>query len=499
MRHKTTVLLLVGVLAAVVPLRPSRADDSDTVAKRIAAVENGLLPGTLVAGEPVPFMKLADRMAHYNIPGVSVAVINNGAVEWAKGYGVRRAGGEAAVTASTMFQAASISKAVSAVAVLTLVGKGVIELDRDVNSYLTTWKLPDNEFTKADKVTIRRILSHTAGLTVWGFAGYERGDRLPTLVEMLDGRPPSNSDPIRVFMPPGRRWLYSGGGFLVMQRTVEDITDKPFTDFIAARILRPAGMSNSGYHASLPDRLWGQAAAAHDGDGEPVPGGWHDYPEIAAASLWTTAGDLALFAIAVQQSLQGAPGSVLATDTAAETMTGQEAETGRLSWGLGFELGGEGRAAWFGHGGSNLGYDCRMVAFTETGQGAVVMTNGDDGDWLVDEILQGIARQYDWPEFNPKTKSIASVEPSVVEALAGDYRIDSMGGIPFSVDVRGGVAYLVVPVFRSDLQLYPASETTFFAREATMDIVVVRDREGAVTALDFRGQGLMNFTAPKIR
>jgi CubicO group peptidase (beta-lactamase class C family) len=208
-------LTLSVVLATVLSFSLHSAPQTvpAAVEARIARVESGLLPPIVVAGRPVPPMTLSARMAGLKVPGVSIAVINDGAVEWAKGYGVVEAGTTNPVTSRTLFQAASISKPVAALAALRLVEQGKLALDEDVNAKLTSWKVPENEFTKTEKVTLRRLLSHTAGLTVHGFSGYPAGTPVPTLVQVLDGAKPANSAAVRVDVVPGTIMRYSGGGF----------------------------------------------------------------------------------------------------------------------------------------------------------------------------------------------------------------------------------------------------------------------------------------------
>ncbi len=366
---------------------------------RIQRVENGLLPATLVKGQPPPSMKLAERMGFYNTPGVSIAVINNGGLEWARGYGVRDAAGSVPVSANTLFQAASISKPVAAMAALRLAEQGKLELDEDVNLRLVSWKVPENEFTRERKVTLRGLLSHCAGLTVHGFRGYASDEPAPTLLQTLDGGKPANSAPVRVNLTPGNKWRYAGGGYNVLQQLLIDVTKKPFPQLMREMVLGKLGMNHSTYEQPLPNNLWAQAASGHRNDGAKIKGGWHTYPEMAAAGLWTTPTDLARFAAELQKAKAGKSKKVLSREMVSRMLTEQ---TG--NWGLGLELEGKGQAALFRHGGSNEGFRCVMVAYIETGQGAVVMTNSDRGGALAGEILRSLAREYGWPSNLPKDK-----------------------------------------------------------------------------------------------
>lgn len=331
-------------------------------------------------------------MMHYNVPGVSLAVIAGGRIEWARAYGVAEAGGTRAADTATLFQAASIGKVVTATAALRLVAQHRLDLDRDVNEYLAGWKVPGSPYTREQKVTLRRILTHTSGLTVSGFAGYERGQPLPTLIQLLDGAPPANSPPVRVDAVPGSLQRYSGGGFTVAQLAIAEAYGRPFAQAAEALVLRPAGMAHSTFEQPLPTSMEARAASGHRADGAAIPGRWRVHPEQAAAGLWSTPSDLARLAIALQRAAAGRNAGFLSPELAREMLSPQVGPSG-----LGFVVMGEGDQRIFRHSGSNVGFRARMVAFVDGGRGAVVMTNGDGGAELIDEIFESIARAYDWP------------------------------------------------------------------------------------------------------
>ncbi|MFO0985548.1 MAG: serine hydrolase domain-containing protein [Planctomycetota bacterium] len=322
---------------------------------------------------------------------MSIAVIDDGALDWAKGYGVCELGSEQRVTTETRFQAGSISKPVAAAGVLTLVAQGKLGLDADVNATLASWQVPVNELLRDRRVTLREIMSHSAGLTVHGFGGYERNAPIPALIDVLDGKPPANSPPIRVDILPATRWRYSGGGYTVMQQMLIDLLHEPFPDFMERAVLQPAHMTHSTYRQPLPDELAPLAATGHYASGARVAGKWHVYPEMAAAGLWTTASDLASFAIAIQESLGGKDG-LLPTATALEMLSVQSG-----TWGLGFNLNGKGEQLRFSHNGRDEGFDASLVAFAEQGKGAAIMINSNNDDGFVDDVLASIAREYGWP------------------------------------------------------------------------------------------------------
>jgi CubicO group peptidase (beta-lactamase class C family) len=359
------------------------------VEERIARVASGLLPAR-AAPDQEPFL-LEDRLRYHQVPAVSVAVIHDGRIEWARAWGEVERDGGVPVTPETLFQAASISKPVMAVGALRLVERGVLALDDDVNGTLRSWQLPESPHTSSVKVTLRHLLSHTAGTTVHGFPGYREGTEIPSIDQVLDGAGSANTAPVRVDTIPGSRWRYSGGGSSVVQRMMMDAMDRPFPELMDELVLGPVGMVRSTYAQPLPLDRMGEAATAHGQNGEPVRGRFHSYPEMAAAGLWTTPSELALLALELQAALNGDEGRVLSPEMAREMMT----LTGG-SYGLGFALEAVGDEVWFSHGGSNRGFRARFTASAEGGRGAVVMTNGDGGGALAGEILRAVARVYGW-------------------------------------------------------------------------------------------------------
>ncbi|SPF50350.1 Beta-lactamase [Candidatus Sulfopaludibacter sp. SbA4] len=383
-----TFRLFAAFLTATVALLAADLD------QKIQRVTQGLRPASVSKGAAIPKMTITERLQFYKVPGVSVAVMQDGKVEWARGFGVTSAEGGKPVDAETLFQAASISKHVAAMVALHVVDEGKLSLDEDVNLKLRSWKVPENEFTKTEKVTLRRLLNHSAGLTVHGFPGYAAGAPVPSLVEILDGKKPANTDPIRVDVVPGTLWRYSGGGYEVMQQLVMDVTGKPFPQLAREIVLGPLGMSRSTYEQPLPSRYGGNAASAHHADGMTIPGEWHTYPEMTAAGLWTTPSDL----LRVVRELQ--TGShVLKPETQRQMLTKVLGD-----YGLGLALAETGGQKSFSHGGSNAGFQCMMFGYLEGGRGAVVMTNGDRGGALAGEILRSIAAEYGWPDYQVAEK-----------------------------------------------------------------------------------------------
>ena len=430
----------------------------------IEAVENGLLPAVLIKGRPISHNTITERMKALNVRGVSVAVINNYEIEWAKGYGFADLESKRPVEVTTLFQAGSISKPVAAVAALKLVEQGELALDQDINAFLKTWKLPDNEFTKNNKVTLREILSHSAGLTVHGFPGYAAGETVPSLVQVLDGVKPANTPAIRVDVMPGSIWRYSGGGYTIMQLAMADVTGQPFPEFMRDTVLSKAGMRDSTYENPLPSKLSGVAATGYRRDGTHVPGRYHTYPEMAAAGLWTTASDLARFGIQMQKSHEGRSNHILKQATVETMLTEQ-----KKPYGLGFSL----APNWFAHGGADEGFQASFGCSLD-GKGIVIMTNSDNGGRLAHEIELGFAAAYGLSE-KPVEREMTPLSTEALERFAGTYTAESIGKIEIAVQ---GDHLMATNERVGSIQLYPAKEKTFFSLGESPDVTFTIDEHG---------------------
>jgi CubicO group peptidase (beta-lactamase class C family) len=464
------ILLVCAFARAVAFAGEPAADDA-----KIARVESGLLPPARIAGARTEPWTIAARMAFYKVPGVSVAVINDGAIEWARGYGVARAGNPAPVTPDTLFQAASLSKPVAAVGALTLVDAGKLTLDTDVNASLAAWKLSGASGPGGERATLRRLLSHTAGVTVQGFDGYAAGTPVPTLFQILNGMPPANSPAVRVDLIPGTTWRYSGGGYCVVQQLVLDVTGGEFPAFMKARVLDPAGMSASTFAQPLPALLAPRAAAGHVADGTVVPGDAHVYPELAAAGLWTTPSDLARFTLAVQHALEGRDG-LLTAATAKQIL---DTPVAGSDYGLGFGVKHTGEKLQLSHGGSNAGFRCVLVAYPFAGRGAIVMTNSDNGAELGDEILRAIAREYAWPDYGVIEKTAAAFDPKAFTDFIGYYERENTKVLAYS---RQGHFFLKFGT-RPSVEIFPQSNHEFFLLDDPDVFSFERNSRGEVSHL----------------
>lgn len=469
-----------------VPVPTPPGADSPVSAK-IRKVEDGLLPAVTVKGRKNE-MQLTERMQFYKTPGVSIAVINEGKIEWAKGYGTLETGGSQTITPETLFQAGSISKPVAAIAALRLVEKRKLDLDRDANTYLQSWKIPENEFTKEKKVTLRHLLTHSSGLTVHGFDGYPPGASVPTIEQILDGEKPANSPPVRVDFIPGSRERYSGGGYTVLQQLLTDQTKRSFRDLTGKEIFRKLGMRQTTFLSPLPPELSLRAATGHRPDGTPLPGKRHDYPEAAAAGLWSTPSDLARLVIELQNSFNGKSGKLLSPQMTAQFMTRQNPTFPASDAGLGIFLKGRPEPFRFSHNGSTEGFYALMVGFLKTGQGAVIMTNSDVGGELATEILRSIAREYGWDDMKPDEIAVIEADPATFEKYAGRYKFPS--GLEFIVSSENGRFFVRRPDSGWRAELLPESETSFYIIMPTAPrLVFVRNERGEFNEMVFRRGG----------
>jgi CubicO group peptidase (beta-lactamase class C family) len=466
-------------------LGTTTAQSPSAVEQHIQHIQN-LLPSVITKGEPAATTKLADRMAALHVPGVSVAVIHDGKIEWARGFGVARAGGPP-VTPDTLFQAASISKPVTAMAVLRLVQAGKLDLDADVNQYLKTWKVPSNSFTEKTKVTLRELLTHTAGLTVHGFPGYASDAPLPTIVQILNGEKPANTPPIRVDIEPGKQWRYSGGGYVVAELLLQDVTGQPFAKLMHDTVLAPIGMSKSTYEQPLPKARMDEVAMAYRSLGEPVIGGPHVYPEQAPAGLWTTPSDLARYAIEVQKSLAGKSNRVLSAAMVRQMLT-----PGLNHQGLGPQAGGSAAHPYFTHGGANEGYRCNFVAYND-GDGVVIMTNGDNGGQVASDILRTVAHEYNWPDFQPIERTATKVEPKTLDGYVGAYQ-GPMGR--FAITREGD--QLFAQAGAQKFAMLSITDRRFFVQEIEAEVFFEVNAQGRATQCTVRQGGGPEQTAKRL-
>lgn len=422
----------------------------------IASMERSVSPLFVIRGEDHPPVTLATRMAQLKVSAVSIAVVRNRRLDWARAYGFADRERKIAATPDTLFQAGSISKPLTALAALQRVNAGTLNLDRNVNNYLKSWQLPDNEFTGVHKVTIRNILNHTAGLTVWGFPGYSRYTKIPSTVEVLDGK--GNTPAIRVWKQPDLSWRYSGGGYTILQLLLSDQSGMPFPVLMRDSVLEPLQMNHSTYEQPPPKSLLAAAASGYDRSGKKVDGEWHIYPEMAAAGLWTTPRDLAKYIIAIQNANLGK------THLLSPLLVHAMLTPSMNSQGLGLAITADGLR--FGHGGADDGFQADMTGFLDGRGGIVIMTNSDNGGRLARELILTLGGLYGWPGSKPVEHIVADVPFAELDGLIGNYALaPGEDGKMVNLNItREDRTLVVTDNGEREMTLLPESSQKFFDR-----------------------------------
>ena len=491
-RRKSLLFVLFALSAFALAAASAPAYAQSGADPRIGPVENGLLPPVLVKGQKA--WNILDRMKFYNIPGVSVAVFFDNEVQWAKGYGVADNETKEPVTEKTLFIAGSISKPVAVMGALRLVQEGKLALDANINSFLTSWKLPENAFTAKQPVTLRRIASHSAGLTVHGFRGYAPGEPLPTLMDILNGGPPANSGPIVVDIEPGAIWRYSGGGLTVMQLALSDVEKKPFPEILREKVLEPTGMTSSSYEQTMPPDRLKLAASGHDAGGKVIEGKRFIYPEMAAAGLWTTPSDLAKFAIEVGRSVRGESNRVLSKEMARLMVTPQIVIQGTTKMALGLFLERHGAEVYFGHGGQDTGFVASLLADRDGGYGVAIMTNSDGpAGSLISEIIMSVAKEYGWRGYVSVPYDVISLGAKALAPFLGRYMVDSDNSL--TVSLEGG-RLMGKETGKSAFELLPISAAEFIRTDAVVTYAFA-DGKGAPSGGVTMKSARVTRTAPR--
>lgn len=444
---------------------------------KFKSIQESLIPSVVVGDTTATTYSIEERMSHYHVPGVSIAVFKDGKIVWSNSIGVTDANQELKVNSKTRFQAASISKPVTALGILKLVEKYELDLDEDVNKYLQSWKL-DSPFLENEIVTIRRLLSHTAGINIGGFQGYEKTDTIPHTTGILKGE--GNTPQIELDTIPGSGFSYSGGGYVILQQLIEDVSGKIFEDYFESEVFLPLDMMNSTFN-QFPE---GNVSIAHDKEGKPYHGDWLTYPEQAAAGLWTTPVDLAKLCIAIESAYYGEEDTIISTELAKEMLTTVE------NWGLGVGLRGESQNRFFFHGGSNPGgYRSIMVDAFNARTGIIVMTNGVQGDKLHDEILRAFSMFFDISVLQPKYIQPVNLEESTLENFIGKYHFREMGDyyLEMSIDSNNQLT-LYDPNDGMENTFLPINDSTFVERFEGLELTFKMDTlTDSIVSVDYNG------------
>lgn len=432
--------------------------------QRIERVINGLLPLTPFENQYGAKASLKDRMAYYHTPGVSIAVIDNYQIHWARGFGVRTYGKDSPIKKWTLFQAASLSIPMFAVAMMKLAQDKLLNLDQDINTYLATWKVKKSGEWQP-RITLRQLLGHTAGFGINenGFPGYLRGEQLPALIDILNGNEAANSRPVVLTILPGTKMRYSGGGYMIAQRVMEDLIKEPFPVIMYNLIIAPLRLENSTYQQPLARRHLKRVASGHYQNNIPIKHRGHVYPEMAAAGLWSTPSDFAEFGLELQLSLKGKSDTFLSKESVEQMLSPGISE----NMGLGFFLCGHGENTRFFHTGANEGYRSRAVFYKHLGLGAVIMTNSNEGELLL-EIERAIAQEYGWPGYFVEEKKEILVSPEILRNLVGTY--GAKNGAKYFVTRIKERIYLKLSD-QDPIPLFALSENTFFMRGLNTTII----------------------------
>jgi len=450
-----------------------------------AALQERLLPIVRVVGEDERG-QMAARLAHYACPGVGVAVIEDGQMAWRGGFGELERGSTRLVGPDAIFAGASISKPVTAALVMQQVERGALDLDADVNHYMSEWQVPVNEFTRRQPVSLRHLLSHRAGTTVHGFGGFPPGVAKPSALDTLYGRPPALTPAVTVDKTPGGSIRYSGGGYTVVQQLLQELTGKPFAQLAREMIFEPLGMASSSFGDPLPEEITARTASGHDGAGEPLPEKWPCCPQAAAGGIYVSAADYALFMGSCRNAYVGRKTPLMMPQTARNMIDSR----GDGDFALGWRVLGHGSEARISHGGSNEGYQCETTCYLESGKGAVVLTNAPSGALLYWEVLNTIAEVCDWPGFLRAPKVIQPMDAAGRRRFVGRYPIVSGVDAPY-VDICEQGNMLLSHIQGHNAPPVPAlmaADGRIFNRYSPYETEVVFDASGlAVELIAFDG------------
>ena len=459
------------------------------IQQKMTAVENSLAP-SVIFGDTIPKLNLEKRMKETAIPGLSIAVIRDYKIEWARGYGWADVEEKRKVNANTRFQAASISKSINSMGILKLVEMGKLDPEADINTYLTGWKFPYDSVSKNKKISVYNLLSHTAGLDIHGFPGYETTDTIPTVQQILDGRRPANTKAVRALFEPGTKFKYSGGGTTISQLLLTNITNSNYASWMEKNVLLPLGMTNSSYNQ--PPTTTANLATGYYRDGKPVKGKYHVYPEQAAAGLWTTPTDLAKYIIECQLALEGRSKKVLSQLMMKKRLTPYIDSSAAL----GVFIDKKGEQLYFTHNGGNEAFLCTSYGSMQGGNGVVIMINGENFA-VVNELLSSVATVYGWKEFyKPTFRKSVTLPKDSLQKLVGNFQLEKD---TLTIAFCGDALCLqqnFQPV--TGYQMLFSDNSNFFIREVpNAFFTVIKNAAGKVEALQLK-QGAANMRLPRI-
>ena len=475
---KTSILSALLLINSVVF---SQTYSPETLEK-IKKVENNIT-GNVIVNEAPP-STLTERMAKYNVKGLSMAVIYDYKIVWAKGYGWADEAGKKPVTTETLFEPGSISKSLNAVGILKLAQDKKVDLYTDVNTYLTTWKFPYDSVSKGIKITLAQILSHQAGLSTHGFLGHNINGPIPTVVQVLNGKPPATSPPVRSEFEPGLKYQYSGGGTTISQLVLTDVTKQKYEAWMYTNVLKPLGMIHSSFAQPPVKEKRPLCATGYYTDGSPVLNKFHVYPEQAAAGLWMTPSDLCNYIIDMQLANKGEPSKVLNPEMVKLHLTPYN--DGPTAMGTFIDdLDG---AKYFQHSAGNDGFCGFYFASLEDGYGLVVFMNSADGR-LLQEVINSVAKEYNWKNFYREPRRINSVKiitvpDSILKTYEGIYLYENM----WSAIGKNDRGYYF-QTSNMAVNMYFTTPLQFFNEEFAAVKELTRDDKGNITGYTRKVEG----------
>lgn len=368
----------------------------------------------------------------------------------------------------TVFPGASLGKPITAMAALNLVEKGVLKLDEDINNKLKGWKVPSNEFTKTEKVTLRRLIGHTSGYNRYYGANYMPYEKIPTIAQTLNGETPSKHPSAKLINVPGEKYTYSNPGYLILEKLLEDVTGKMFEDVIDKLVFEPSGMENSSYKQPAPKRLMTTKAIGYSENLHPY------YYNIisfkAAGAILTTPNDLAKFTSTLLADHKKGNNTILSQE-----MTNKVFNRGSRMEKLGFTLFNWNDDISFRHTGQNYGFTSFMFGSVNKEQSLIIMANGVNTHELFNYILYAVADEYDWDYFKTNEYEPVDVSGKDMDVFTGNFDWNNN-----QIIITNEFNSLFLQINNERFKLIPVGLNTFLAPEKPLLITFPKNIEDKI-------------------
>lgn len=472
--HKLSRLTLI-IICTVTTLIASandkniRKEVSETAIDRI---ERNLLPNQYLLGHVVP-KSIPQVMLEDNIPGVSIAFVDQGKIKWEKSYGYADLQMLTKVTPETVFTGASLSKPIAAVAALQLVDKGLVSLDEDVNNKLKSWKVPDNSFTETKKVTLRHLIGHTAGISNFVYTSYGPNAKIPTSKQILSGESPSVDPAAEIVAEPGERYKYSNPGYTIIERLIEDISGKGFEAVVGSEVLSQVDMQDSSFIQPMPGNLMKRKATGYSKELKAYT--YKLFPFQAAGGIWTTPKDLAKFMMALMNDYHKESNTLVSKKIADQIFSKTPNRLGFTK-----QYSEQGNDLIFEHWGSNEGFTSYMVGSLDDNQGLVIMTNSDNGFGLMAAISRAVAQEYNWDLLKPRVYESVSIGENTLKTFVGTYGDGKENGEVSQFSVKKGNLYLFTKGKPTEQKLIPIGESKLISPSEYITYEFIRGRDNSI-------------------